>query len=228
MRLIVDTSVGSVVIGSPPHDGAVWRSFCLGTAVDAMGKIKEMRIRHTPEGLPDRALPPSGHRPVHQSEVTPGYDETAIDLHLGPIDAAKSWDLGTLTAGDAARGGQAPEIHLGRFDYRTMAEGHLRPVPEGEEDGEGRPRPVYRRGDEIVVRQLGFLLWTTRETVGTPEIDPASLATQRHPELICFVNAKSTKARTGLIVYFTAPTIHAGWAGNVTLEISNLGPLPSS
>jgi hypothetical protein len=49
MRLIVDTSVGSVVIGSPPHDGAVWRSFCLGTAVDAMEKTKEMRIRHTPE-----------------------------------------------------------------------------------------------------------------------------------------------------------------------------------
>src|SRR5262249_1537624 len=43
MRLIVDTSVGSVVIGSPPHDGAVWRSVCLGTAVDAMEKTKGTR-----------------------------------------------------------------------------------------------------------------------------------------------------------------------------------------
>jgi dCTP deaminase len=46
----------------------------------------------------------------------------------------------------------------------------------------------------------------------------------RHPELICFLNAKSTEARTGLLVHFTAPTIHAGWSGKVTLEISNLGP----
>ena len=38
----------------------MWRSFCLGTAVDAMEKNKEMRIRHPPEGLPERALPPAG------------------------------------------------------------------------------------------------------------------------------------------------------------------------
>jgi deoxycytidine triphosphate deaminase len=157
-----------------------------------------------------------------------GYDETAIDLHLGPLDTAKIWDLGSLSASDAARGAnlgdQAPEVHLGRFDFRTLAAGHLKPVPDGEKDKDEKPRLVYKRGSEIIVRQLGFLLWSTRERVGTPEIDPASLRTQRHPELICFVNAKSTKARTGLIVHFTAPTIHAGWAGNVTLEISNLGP----
>lgn len=38
------------------------------------------------------------------------------------------------------------------------------------------------------------------------------------------MNAKSTRARTGLVVHFTAPTIHANWDGNVTLEIANLGP----
>jgi dCTP deaminase len=167
--------------------------------------------------------------PAPEACVPPkGYDETAIDLHLGPLDNAKVWDLDSLSASDAARGaagpGQAPDVHLGGLDFRTMAAGHLRPVPEGENDGEGRPRLVYRRANEIIVRQLGFLLWSTRERVNTPEIDPASLATQRHPELICFVNAKSTKARTGLIDHFTAPTIHAGWAGHVTLEISNLGP----
>ena len=26
------------------------------------------------------------------------------------------------------------------------------------------------------------------------------------------------------MVHFTAPTIHANWGGNVTLEITNLGP----
>jgi dCTP deaminase len=163
--------------------------------------------------------------PAPEDCVPPnGFDEAAVDLHLGPLDTAKIWDLGLLSASDAARSGQAPEVHPGGLDFRTMAAGHHRPVPEGENDEDGRPRLVYRRGNEVIVRQLGFLLWSTRERVGTPEIDPASLATQRHPELICFVNAKSTKARTGLIVHFTAPTIHAGWAGHVTLEISNLGP----
>lgn len=61
----------------------------------------------------------------------------------------------------------------------------------------------------------GFLLWTTREKVGTPT---------QNPGFICFVNAKSTRARTGLIVHLTAPTIHSGWQGKITLEIANLGP----
>ena len=26
------------------------------------------------------------------------------------------------------------------------------------------------------------------------------------------------------MVHFTAPTIHAGWSGKITLEITNLGP----
>ena len=63
---------------------------------------------------------------------------------------------------------------------------------------------------------LGFVLWQTKEDVGTPE-DKA--------DLICFINGKSTRARTGLVVHMTAPTIHSTWHGHVTLEIVNLGPL---
>jgi dCTP deaminase len=43
-------------------------------------------------------------------------------------------------------------------------------------------------------------------------------------QLICFVDGKSTRARTGLLVHLTAPTIHGGWSGQITLEIVNLGP----
>jgi dCTP deaminase len=112
---------------------------------------------------------------------------------------------------------------LGAFDWDYMAQ-HLEAVPIGEKDPKGEKRKVFRQGDEIIVRPFGFLLWATLEEVGTPTVDIAVKKLQRHPELICFVNAKSTKARTGLIVHFTAPTIHAGWAGHITLEISNLGP----
>ncbi|MBU2852963.1 dCTP deaminase [Acidithiobacillus ferriphilus] len=37
------------------------------------------------------------------------------------------------------------------------------------------------------------------------------------------VEGKSSLARCGILVHFTAPTIHAGFSGNITLEIINLG-----
>src|SRR5262245_58261902 len=74
---------------------------------------------------------------------------------------------------------------------------------------------VVLRGPEVIVRPGGFVLWQTKERVGT---------SPHTPGLICFVNAKSTRARTGILVHMTAPTIHAGWSGNITLEIANLGP----
>lgn len=38
------------------------------------------------------------------------------------------------------------------------------------------------------------------------------------------VEGKSSYARCGLLVHFTAPTIHAGFTGTITLELINLGP----
>jgi len=38
------------------------------------------------------------------------------------------------------------------------------------------------------------------------------------------VEGKSSLARCGILVHFTAPTIHAGFNGTITLEIINLGP----
>jgi len=39
------------------------------------------------------------------------------------------------------------------------------------------------------------------------------------------IEGRSSYARTGLVVHFTAPTIHAGFAGTITLEMINLGPI---
>ena len=177
-------------------------------------------VKPRPEDLQD-----SKGRPAPE-----GYDETSIDLHLGPISTAMVWELEAIGASDASRGfsehANAPEVRLGTFDWATFKE-NLKAVPTEDAentDSPSAPPAVFRRGNEIIVRRFGFLLWTTKEWVGTPRVDLSRDEPQRHPELICFVNAKSTKARTGLIVHFTAPTIHAGWEGNITLEISNLGP----
>jgi dCTP deaminase len=40
------------------------------------------------------------------------------------------------------------------------------------------------------------------------------------------VEGKSSLARCGLLVHFTAPTIHAGFEGTITLEMINLGAYP--
>lgn len=40
------------------------------------------------------------------------------------------------------------------------------------------------------------------------------------------VEGRSSYARMGLLVHFTAPTIHAGWEGTITLELMNLGKNP--
>ncbi len=101
------------------------------------------------------------------------------------------------------------ELRIGKFDYRRFSGKYLKSPPGGPNAS------VFRRGDQIIAKPHGFVLWQTKETVGTPE---------EGANLICFIDGKSTKARTGLLVHLTAPTIHASWSGKVTLEIANLGP----
>ena len=62
-----------------------------------------------------------------------------------------------------------------------------------------------------------FVLGQTLENVDLP-LDAGS------PCLAARIEGKSSRARVGLLVHFTAPTVHAGWSGPLTLEIINLGP----
>lgn len=65
-----------------------------------------------------------------------------------------------------------------------------------------------------------FVLGKTRERIELP-VMPAG-----QTSLAARVEGKSSYARCGVLVHFTAPTIHAGFAGTITLELANLGPLP--
>lgn len=69
----------------------------------------------------------------------------------------------------------------------------------------------------FVLRPNRLVLGKTMERVELPLFpDGKSLAAR--------VEGKSSFARCGLLVHFTAPTIHAGFAGTITLELINLGP----
>lgn len=64
-----------------------------------------------------------------------------------------------------------------------------------------------------------FVLGRTLERVELP-------IRSRGTCLAARIEGRSSYARCGMLVHFTAPTIHAGFAGTITLEIVNLGPLP--
>lgn len=59
-----------------------------------------------------------------------------------------------------------------------------------------------------------FVLGQTIERIGLPVAG----------RLAARVEGRSSLARVGLLIHFTAPTIHAGWNGRIALEIINLGP----
>ncbi len=63
-----------------------------------------------------------------------------------------------------------------------------------------------------------FILGGTLERIELPILadEPTCLAAR--------IEGKSSRARFGLLVHFTAPTVHPGFAGTLTLEMINLGP----
>jgi dCTP deaminase len=73
------------------------------------------------------------------------------------------------------------------------------------------------QGQPFVLRPNHLVLGRTLERIELPIVaNGQSLAAR--------VEGKSSYARCGLLVHFTAPTIHSGFAGTITLELINLGP----
>lgn len=62
----------------------------------------------------------------------------------------------------------------------------------------------------------------------TMEVVDFKLSPQNETSYSARVEGKSSLARCGILVHFTAPTIHAGFSGPITLEIINLGPFSIS
>jgi len=140
-------------------------------------------------------------------------DATSIDLHLDALSEAKIWNIEKFREHEFATGRDRPELRIAKYDLSTFSEDFLSAPPDERAD---EVLPVVKRGQQIVVRPRGFLLWQTKEVVGT---NP-----DKNADLICFVDGKSTRARGGILVHLTASTIHTTWNGKITLEIANLGP----
>ena len=98
------------------------------------------------------------------------------------------------------------QIDLRKGDFNAM----FGPLSESRQLTEDQP---------FVLKPGKLVLAKTLERVELPLLDKPDIC------LAARVEGKSSYARCGLLVHFTAPTIHAGFAGTITLELINLGPL---
>lgn len=123
------------------------------------------------------------------------FSSTSVDLTLSPI--IRVWhDFDTL-------GVEPPVFTPGIPGYRAN------PVITKHTDLVKIPEDGY------VVKPGSFFLAWTAETVKLPS----------QFRLAARVEGKSSLARHGIGVHVTAPTIHAGFTGQITLEMYNLGNL---
>lgn len=107
------------------------------------------------------------------------YDTTSIDLHLDNVNEAKIWDVKAFKQKQESTGNDS-WLRVGKYKYRTFSQEFYLSVPTDSDPS----NLVYRNGDRVILRPMGFLLWQTHEAVGTPEIDP---------RLICFINGKRSQ-----------------------------------
>jgi dCTP deaminase len=96
------------------------------------------------------------------------------------------------------------DINLSRGGFARL----FGPMSESQTIGSGQP---------FVLRPNRLVLGRTHEKVTLPIVPNGQSLAAR-------VEGKSSYARCGLLVHFTAPTIHAGFSGTITLELINLGP----
>jgi dCTP deaminase len=125
------------------------------------------------------------------------YTTSAVDFVIG--SDFRCWDESRFVAGLKL------VLNLAEQNFQITAAAYL------------KTRPLEADGTFIFppyTRESIHVLGITRERV---HLKLGSKVAAR-------VEGRSSLARLGLLVHLTAPTIHAGFAGNITLEMINHGP----
>jgi dCTP deaminase len=126
------------------------------------------------------------------------YTTSAVDLYLG--DEFHVWDADRLKFS-----GFKPELDLAQQRFDQTADAFLVPLKK-QDDGSVIFLPFREHP--------WHMLAITRERVHL----------HRDFKLAARVEGRSSLARLGIVVHLTAPTIHAGFNGQITLEMINFGP----
>lgn len=139
-----------------------------------------------------------GHILIEPAPEPNQFQTSAVDIFLG--DSFRVWDLQKL-----ATQGFTPVLDLAEQRFAATANSFSHNA-ELERDGSFILKP-YREVPQV-------LLCQTRERIHL----------KLESRLAARVEGRSSLARLGLMVHLTAPTIHAGFNGNITLEMINHGP----
>lgn len=126
------------------------------------------------------------------------FQTSALDIFLG--DKFTAWDLDLLRTQ-----GFKGVLDLAKQKFIVTAQQFSKEIPK-ERDG-SVILPPYGEVPQVILCQ-------TRERIS---LTPDSCLAAR-------VEGRSSLARLGVMVHLTAPTIHAGFNGNITLEVMNHGP----
>jgi dCTP deaminase len=135
-------------------------------------------------------------------------------LPLRPVDGQKCpYDTHTVNL----RLGAELSVPLsGPFSFDLMQGGNLSTFLSRNSDKITIPAGGYP------LERLHFVLGLTLEYLALPIDHPVNRDTGTC--LAARIEGRSSIARCGVQVHFTAPTIHPGFDGTLTLEIINLGP----
>ncbi len=148
------------------------------------------------EGI--RAALQSGELEISPLPREDQYTTSAVDLFVG--DDFRIWDREKITVP-----GVRVELNLAEQEFHKTA---LSFLVEERRDHEGC----------VILPPYGIrpchLLAITQER----------LCLRTGSRLAARVEGRSSFARLGLLVHLTAPTIHAGYQGRITLEMINFGP----
>ena len=111
----------------------------------------------------------------------------------------------------------APEIsipQIGPYTYDLISSGLAQFIARNSD------KVILDKNQPFPLKPNQFVLALTREVVGLP------LPREGETCLAARIEGKSSRARCGVLVHFTAPTVHPGWHGQLALEMINLGPVP--
>ena len=126
------------------------------------------------------------------------YDATAVNLSLSNILRIPKKEMSIVF--DVANGRISDTLQA-VYDEKKLANGESYNLEPG-----------------------NFILSSTRESIKLSKDRKKEWGSK--PLLAARVEGKSSFARVGLLIHFTAPTIHCGFEGQITLEIICLGKYP--
>jgi dCTP deaminase len=127
----------------------------------------------------------------------PGFDGADCPYQTSAVDLQLGDEISYL------RDGLPLDINLGRGKFANLF-------------GPNSIRQKLTVEQPFVLRPGRLVLGRTHQLVELPISNDGNCLAAR-------VEGKSSYARCGLLVHFTAPTIHAGFKGSITLELYNMG-----